>query len=338
MKTLVCTKPGTFEYATRERPAPDRDRAIIKIRRVGICGTDLHAYEGTQPFFSYPRILGHELSGELVAVDNAPGFTVGQRVSFIPYFSCQNCIACRAGRPNCCTQLKVCGVHTDGGMVEYLSVPSSTLLDGGSLDFDELALLEPLAIGAHGIRRAGISAGEFVLVVGAGPIGLGTMEFARIAGGNVIAIDLNENRLTFCRERLKVPHTTNAGIPDLEEAIRSVTNGDMPTVIIDATGSLKAINSAFKFMAHGGRYVLIGLQKGDISFSHPEFHKREATLMSSRNATRDDFEHVIAAMQRGDINPTNYITHRVNFDNVPENFQSWLDPANGVIKAMVELE
>jgi len=338
MKTLVCTKPGSFEYSTRDRPLQCRDCAIIKIRRVGICGTDLHAFEGTQPYFSYPRVLGHELSGELISVDNAPDFTVGQRVSFIPYFSCQNCIACRVGRPNCCVHLKVCGVHTDGGMVEYLSVPSNTLLSGGSLDFDELALLEPLAIGAHGVRRAGISNGEYVLVVGAGPIGLGTMEFARIAGGKVIALDLNEQRLQFCREKLKVHHTINAGTSNLEEAIRSVTDGDMPTVIIDATGSLKAINSAFKFMAHGGRYVLIGLQKGDINFSHPEFHKREATLMSSRNATREDFEHVIAVMERGDINPTNYITHRVNFDDVARNFQSWLDPASGVIKAMVEVE
>ena len=338
MKTLVCTRPGNFEYTTRDQPVLNRNCAIIKIKRIGICGTDLHAFEGTQPYFSYPRVLGHELSGELVAVDNAPGFTLGQRVSFIPYFNCGTCIACRNGRTNCCVHMQVCGVHVDGGMVEYLSVPSSTLLAGDSLDFDELALLEPLAIGAHGVRRAAVSNGEYVLVVGAGPIGLGTMEFARIAGGNVIALDLNEQRFQFCREKLRVAHTINAGSPNLEKEIRSVTNGDMPTVIIDATGSLKAINSAFKFLSHGGRYVLIGLQKGDISFSHPEFHKREATLMSSRNATREDFEHVIASMKRGEINPVNYVTHRVNFDDVTKHFEVWLDPMGGIIKAMVEID
>jgi 2-desacetyl-2-hydroxyethyl bacteriochlorophyllide A dehydrogenase len=337
MKTLVCTEPGKFTYATGEKPALQKGQAIIKIKRIGICGTDLHAFEGTQPYFNYPRILGHELAGELVEFDAAPGFEVGEAVSFIPYFNCGECIACRKGKPNCCTKMQVCGVHVDGGMVEYLSVPSSSLLHGEGLSYDELALVEPLAIGAHGVRRAGVEAGEFVLVIGAGPIGLGTMEFARIAGAQVIALDINEQRLQFCTDKLKVAHTVNASSPDVTEQIKAITNGDMPTVVIDATGSSKAINNAFHYMAHGARYVLIGLQKGDIAFSHPEFHKREGTLMSSRNATRQDFEHVIANMKSGAIKPTTYITHRVLFDNVKEEFEGWLNPANGVIKAMVEI-
>ncbi|MBO0947908.1 zinc-binding alcohol dehydrogenase family protein [Fibrella forsythiae] len=337
MKTLVCTTPGAFAYQEGTKPEPAPDRAIIRIKRIGICGTDLHAFEGTQPFFSYPRILGHELAGELVEANGAADFKPGELVTFIPYFNCGTCIACRSGKPNCCTQLQVSGVHTDGGMVEYLSVPSYSLVHGDGLGVDELALVEPLAIGAHGIRRAGVQPGEFVLVIGAGPIGLGVMEFARIAGGTVIALDINEGRLAFCREKLGVAHTINALLPDVLEQLRAITNGDMPTVVIDATGSLKAINNSFQYLAHGARYVLVGLQKGDISFSHPEFHKREATLMSSRNATRQDFEHVIACLKKGLINPTTYITHRVVFDQVADTFASWLDPANGVIKAMVEL-
>ena len=337
MKTLVCAEPGKFEYATGIKPELKTGQAIIKIKRIGICGTDLHAFEGTQPYFHYPRILGHELAGELIEFDNAPGFKPGEAVSFIPYFNCGECIACRRGKTNCCTKMQVCGVHVDGGMVEYLSVPSSSLLHGEGLSFDELALVEPLAIGAHGVRRAAIEAGEFVLVIGAGPIGLGTMEFARIAGAHVIALDINEQRLQFCKNRLKVNHTVNASSTDVTEQLKEITNGDMPTVVIDATGSLKAINNAFQYMAHGARYVLIGLQKGEISFSHPEFHKREGTLMSSRNATRQDFEHVIANMKKGEVKPTTYITHRVLFDQVKEEFEGWLNPANGVIKAMVEL-
>jgi threonine dehydrogenase-like Zn-dependent dehydrogenase len=233
--------------------------------------------------------------------------------------------------------MQVCGVHVDGGMVEYLSVPSSSLLHGEGLSFDELAMVEPLAIGAHGIHRASVEPGEFVLVIGAGPIGLGTMEFARIAGAYVIALDINEQRLQFCKEKLNVTHTVNALTSDVSDQLKEITNGDMPTVVIDATGSLKAINNAFQYMAHGGRYVLIGLQKGDISFSHPEFHKREGTLMSSRNATRKDFEHVIANMKKREVKPTTYITHRVVFDDVKKEFESWLNPANAVIKAMVEM-
>src|SRR4030095_1242464 len=304
MKTLVCTEPGNLEYATAERPTLQKGHAIIKIKRIGICGTDLHAFEGTQPYFSYPRILGHELAGELVEFDDAASFEVGEAVSFIPYFNCGNCIACNNGKQNCCVNMQVYGIHLDGGMVEYLSIPSSLLLHGQGLSFDELALVEPLAIGAHGIRRAAIEPGEFVLVMGAGPIGMGTIEFARIAGANAIVLDINAERLKFCEERLKVACTINALATDITEQLRNITDGDMPTVIIDATGNLQAINNGFHYMAHGGRYVLIGLQKGEVSINHPEFHKREGTLMSSRNAIRQEFEHVISCMKKGEINPT----------------------------------
>jgi 2-desacetyl-2-hydroxyethyl bacteriochlorophyllide A dehydrogenase len=337
MKALVCIQPGELEYREIDAPLAGPGQAIIKIRRIGICGTDMHAFEGTQPFFDYPRILGHELAGDLVDFGQAPGFTPGEAVTVIPYFNCGTCIACRSGKPNCCTTIKVCGVHIDGGMLDYLAVPSAFLVHGQGLSYDELALVEPLAIGAHAVRRAAIQPGEFVLVVGAGPIGLGTMESVRIAGGEVIAMDINEDRLRFCREKLQVLHTVNGANEPMDQ-IRHITRGDMPTVVIDATGSLKAINQGFRYIAHGGRYVLVGLQKGEIQFSHPEFHKREATLMSSRNATRQDFDVVMDAMRHGLIDPTTYITHRVQFDDVKVEFAGWLDPACGVIKAMVEKE
>ncbi|TLV03785.1 zinc-binding alcohol dehydrogenase family protein [Dyadobacter luticola] len=337
MDILVCNTPGTLSYHEAEMPVSEEGHSIIKIKRIGICGTDLHAFEGTQPFFNYPRILGHELAGEIVETDRID-FQVGEAVTFIPYFNCGKCVACRNGKPNCCTSLKVSGVHIDGGMVEYLSVPSYSLVHGDGLTFDELALVEPLAIGAHGVRRANVQPDEFVLVVGAGPIGLGTMEFARIAGGKVIALDINDARLAFCKDKLGVEHTINGLTQNVIEQLQEITGGDMPTAIIDATGNLRAINTAFSYLAHGGTYVLVGLQKGEISFSHPEFHKREATLMSSRNATREDFEHVIRSMKSGQVDPKTYITHRVTFSQVKDEFESWLDPATGVIKAMVSLD
>ncbi len=336
MKTLVCTSPGQFDYLETAKPARQEGQTLLRIQRIGICGTDLHAFEGTQPFFHYPRILGHELAATIEETD-AEGFSVGEAVTVMPYFYCGKCIACRSGKPNCCASINVCGVHVDGGMREYLLVPSYSLLHSEGLSFDELALVEPLAIGAHAIRRAAVSKDEFVLVIGAGPIGLGTMEFARIAGGKVIAIDINEGRLNFCREKLGIKHIVNAGDADALEKLKVITNDDMPTVVIDATGSLRAINNAFQYMAHGARFVLVGLQKEAIQFSHPEFHKREATLMSSRNATKEDFQHVIHSMKTGRVNPSTYITHRVQFDEVKTNFKSWLDPATGVIKAMITL-
>lgn len=336
MDSLVCSQPGKFEYKQADRPSLTENNAIIKIKRIGICGTDLHAFQGTQPYFDYPRILGHELSGELIEADNAPGFVIGEPVTFIPYINCGDCIACNNGKPNCCVSLKVCGVHMDGGMVEYLSVPSRLLVHGNGLTYDELALVEPLAIGVHGVRRASIVENEFVLVIGAGPIGLGAMEFARIAGARVIAMDIKDSRLAFCKEKLGFEYTVNARL-DVKQQIRKITGGEMPTVVIDATGSRSAINSAFQYMAHGSRLILIGLQKEEISFSHPEFHKREGSLMSSRNATRADFEHVIDSMKKGLIDPMNYITHRSDFSTLSTDFKSWLDPKSSVIKAMANL-
>ncbi len=336
MKSLHCIQPGSFEYQEIAMPVAAEGKTLLKIERIGICGTDLHAFEGTQPFFKYPRILGHEIAAT-IADTAAEGFTNGESVTIIPYFNCGKCIACRTGKPNCCVRIEVCGVHTDGGMCEYFSVPDYSLVHGNGLSFDALALVEPLAIGAHGIKRAAVTKDEFVLVVGAGPIGLGTMEFARIAGAKVIAMDINERRLNFCKTQLNINYTINPATENVVEKLKEITNNDMPNVVIDATGSLTAINTAFQYLAHGARYILVGLQKGDISFNHPEFHKREATLMSSRNATREDFNLVISCMKKGLVSPTNYITHRVKFDQVKDNFISWLNPSNGVSKAMVEL-
>jgi 2-desacetyl-2-hydroxyethyl bacteriochlorophyllide A dehydrogenase len=337
MRSLICKQPYQFEYAETDLPKLKPGHAIIKIKRIGICGTDLHAFEGTQPFFNYPRILGHELSGDLVEIDGSDEFVPGDIVTIIPYLSCGNCIACRNDKPNCCVNIKVCGVHIDGGMVEYFSVPSGSLINGKGLNYDELALIEPLAIGAHGIRRAEVREGEFVLVIGAGPIGLATMKFAQIAGGRVIAMDVNENRLQFCSEKLKIGYTLKA-TGNVVEQLKEITNGDMPTVVIDATGNQKAINNALQYVAHGGRYVLIGLQKSELIFSHPEFHKRETTLLSSRNATRSDFEFVNESIKEGLIDPSVFITTRMKFREAKDNFASLVKYDGGVIKPVIEME
>lgn len=335
MKALTCTKPEQLEYTTEIVPEKKPGYAILQVKRIGICGTDLHAFEGTQPYFEYPRILGHELSATVVEVDAATGFEKGEAVTIIPYFNCGHCIACRNNKPNCCVNIKVFGVHTDGGMRELIAVPQDKLLKSEGLSLDELALVEPLAIGAHAIRRAQVQNGEFVLVMGAGPIGMGIMEFAKIAGASVIAMDVNEHRLQFCTQQLNVAHTINVVRQDMVKELMNITNGDMPTAVFDATGNLGAINSGINYLAHGGRYVLVGLQKEAMCFSHPEFHKRETTLMSSRNATKDDFLHVIAALKNRFIKPENYITHRSSFMEARAQFPSWLQPENKVIKAMI---
>ncbi len=336
MKVLVCERPGIFRYVESELPPVESQCSIIKIKQVGICGTDYHAFDGTQPYFSYPRVLGHEIAAEIFQTEKDSGFELGELVTIIPYFFCGVCIACRQGRTNCCQKMSVCGVHQDGAMTEYLSVPNHALIHGNGLSEDQLVLVEPLAIGVHGLARAGVKKGEYVLVIGAGPIGLGTMNFAKIAGARVIAMDVDDRRLHYCEQMLGIEHLINPLQTDAVAALMSITGGDMPTVVIDCSGNQKALNEAFSYMSHAARYVMIGLQKGQLIVDHPEFHKREATLMSSRNALPEDFEQVINAIKEGKVKTENYITHKLNFAEVSDKFTSLSTTKPMLIKAVIE--
>ena len=337
MKGIVCEGIQQFEQVELAEPELKQGEAIVRVKRVGICGTDLHAYRGNQPYFTYPRILGHELSGVIEGIgDHAAGLRKGDTVSIIPYLHCGSCIACRRGQTNCCTSMQVLGVHTDGGMRELISVPITHLLSAEGLSLDGAAVIEPLSIGAHAVRRSGLQPGETVLVIGAGPIGLGVMAFAKQRGARVIAMDMNEERLAFCKDWAGADETVQAAQRPAER-LDELTGGDFPTVVFDATGNASSMAASFQYIAHGGRLVYVGLVKGEIAFDDPEFHKREATLMGSRNATREDFLHVLDVVRSGQIDVQRYITHRASFDEMIQRYEQWLDPASKVIKAMVEL-
>ncbi|MBS4207990.1 zinc-binding alcohol dehydrogenase family protein [Bacillus sp. FJAT-50079] len=337
MKSIVCVKPNEFAVKEIKAPILQPGRAIVRIKRIGICGTDLHAYRGNQPYFTYPRILGHELGGIVEEIgENADGIRSGDQVAIIPYLECGICIACRRGKTNCCTEMKVIGVHQDGGMREKISVPVKNLVKTAGLTLDEAAMAEPLAIGAHAVRRSFLTKRETILVIGAGPIGLGVMAFAKDQGANVIAMDINEERLGFCKSWAKVDATVN-GLHKPLERLEELTNGDLPTIVFDATGNVKSMTKAFQYVAHGGSLVYVGLVKDEISFSDPEFHKKELTLLSSRNATREDFDYVLETLSAGEIDIDRYITHRCQFNEMIDQFEGWLLPESKVIKAIVEL-
>lgn len=335
MKAIICEQVEQFRYAEVEQPIVGTGEAIVRIQRIGICGTDLHAFKGNQPFFSYPRILGHELAGYVEELgEGDTELAVGDLVSVIPYLHCGECIACRNGKTNCCTDMKVLGVHIDGGMRERVALPVSHLIKADGLTLDQAAMLEPFSIGAHAVRRSELRAGETALVIGAGPIGLGVMILAKQLGANVIAMDINEERLAFCRYWAGVDHTVNA-LQQPKEALVELTNGEFPTVVFDATGNARSMTDAFGLVAHGGKLVYVGLVKADIAFHDPDFHKRELTLMGSRNATMADFDTVRSAFQKGSIDIERYITHRASFDEMVDQFEFWLKPESKVIKAMV---
>ncbi|WP_127588670.1 zinc-binding alcohol dehydrogenase family protein [Paenibacillus koleovorans] len=338
MKGIVCQEVNRLQYVEMREPELKPGEAIVRIRRIGICGTDLHAYRGNQPFFSYPRVLGHELAGIVEAIgDNPEGLRPGDPVGIIPYFHCGACVACRSGKTNCCVRMQVFGVHVDGGMRELVAVPTRNLLRADGLTLDQAAMLEPFAIGAHAVRRSGLGEGDTALVIGAGPIGLGAMAFAKLSGAKVIAMDVQDDRLTFCRSWAGVDATVLVSDGPLER-LAELTGGDMPGVVLDATGNARSMTDSFGYVAHGGTLVYVGLVKADIAFHNPEFHKRELTLMGSRNATREDFERVIEGVRCGAVDVARYITHRAPFEAAVETFDSWLRPESGVIKAVLELE
>lgn len=337
MDTIILDEPRHFSFT--DTPLPDGvpdGQALVRVHRIGICGTDLHAYQGRQTFFMYPRVLGHELGVEVTGVSpNDRGIFEGDFCAVEPFLNCGKCVACRRGKPNCCTGMQVLGVHTDGGMRDYITVPIEKLHKSESLTLDQLAMVEPLSIGAHSMRRARVEEGENTLIIGVGPIGLTAAASARAAGANVIVTDISEARLSFCREAMEIDRWIDND-KDVAGQLKDFCEGELPTAVFDCTGNPRSMAESFTRVAHGGRLIFIGHFPGEITFDDANFHMRELTLMASRNAAPEDFEHVLALLEKGEIDVAPWITHRVPREAVIESFPGWLDPESGVVKAVVE--
>ena len=334
MKSLVCEQPGTLRLEERALPiSPGAGWVPVDISHVGICGTDYHIFEGKHPYLQYPRVLGHELSG--FVADTGEGFAKGDLVIVNPYIACGTCRACRRGKPNCCYTIAVLGVHRDGGMCERIYVPKDNLYPATGLEPFEAAMVEFLAIGAHAVRRSELGRDDRVLVTGVGPIGLGVALFARLRGAEVRLLDANRTRLDMVAQRFGFENTT--ALDDGKDALMASTEGDGFDVVLDATGNATSIESGFSYVAHGGTYVLVSVVTNTISFADPEFHKREMTLVGSRNATREDFDTVVAAMAAGEIDTGAIRTHSARLEKLPDQFENWLNNRDTLIKAIVEV-
>ena len=341
MRTIILEKPGQFTVANTPEPErPGAGEALVRVHRVGICGTDYSGYLGKMPFYSYPRIPGHELGVEVIEVGpDVANVKAGDRCSVEPYMNCGHCSACQRGASNCCESLKVLGVMMDGGMRERFIVPTRKLHPSSKLSLDQLALVETLAIGCHAVNRSQPRPVENALIIGAGPIGLSALEFVKLSGARAIVMDLNERRLEFCREVMGVQHTivSKADGSELEE-LRSLTDGTMAQVVIDATGSNKSMSHALNYCAFTGRLVYVGITQQEVAFPHaPIMHRRELTLLASRNALPPDFTRIIQLIEDGKIDTRPWITHHSNFEGMIANFSTWLKPETGVIKAVVEV-
>lgn len=335
MRAIVCEKPHKLSLGTRPAPLPGAGEVLIRIRRVGLCGTDYHIFAGKHPYLEYPRVMGHELAG---VVEEAPSGSIlqpGQVVTVNPYLACGGCIACRKGKPNCCTAIKVLGVHIDGGLCELLSVPEAAIVDASGLSLEQAAMVEFLAIGAHAMWRARPSSGARVLVVGAGPIGVAAALFAQLDGAEVTIVDVRRSRLEYARDRLGLdPVIGPAETVRAELAAR--THGEMFDCVFDATGNIHAMRGGLDYVAHGGTYVLLSVVKEEIAFSDPEFHKRETTLLASRNALSADFDRVVSTIKAAKIPTDALLTHSFPALEAPRRIPELIAGASGILKAMVE--
>lgn len=344
MKAISLDQPRNFRLIDVPEPTtPAPGDALVRIHRIGICGTDYAGFLGKMPFFSYPRIPGHELGVEVLAVgEGVTNVAPGDRCSVEPYINCQRCYSCRRGHTNCCEAHKTLGVMCDGGMVERYIIPARKLHISRKLSYDQLALVETLAIGCHAINRGAPEPSEHVLVIGAGPIGLSVIEFARLSGARTIVMDMNPARLAFVRERMGVPDTVllePAGEEAAREKLAALTNGQLADVVVDATGSNKSMGGALAYCSYAGRLVYVGITQAEVSFLHaPILHRREVTILASRNALAPDFTRIISLIEDGKIDTDPWITHHAKFDEMIAVFPKWLEPESGVIKAVVSVD
>lgn len=340
MKAILLEQPGAFRHVEVAEPAaPGPGEALVRVHRVGICGTDFSGFYGKMPLMSYPRILGHELGVEVLATGaGVSNVRAGDRCAVEPYINCQSCFACRRDGGNCCENLKVLGVHTDGGMRSRFVLPARKLHPARALTPDQLALVETLSIGCHAVDRGQPRAGEHLLIVGAGPIGLAVLEFARLAGARISMTDVNAQRLEFARSKGVQHAVLVTGDGSEARKLEELTDGARHAVVIDATGNAKSMSHAFNYVAHTGTLVFVGISSDAISFPHPLLHRREMTAKGSRNSLPRDFGRIISLIEEGRIDTRPWITHRTGFADFIGNFPAYTKPETGVIKAIVEVE
>lgn len=342
MKAIVLESPNQIVYKNiQDNHLVDSNSVLVKPRVVGICGTDYHAYMGKQPFINYPLVIGHELGVEVLEVGcDVTNVEPGDACAVEPYMGCQEqgetlCFACKRGHTNHCLRLKVLGVHMDGGLCEQFVVPSNKLHRSGELKYEQLALIETLAIGYHAVNRSGISANDTVLVVGAGPIGLSIIQSINLVGADTMVLDVNESRVQFAKKYFGVKNTF-VNPETISNEMRSILNGDMPTAVFDATGNTKSMESSFDYVGSGGKIILVGFNRENIVINDEQFHRNELSLMASRNALPGDFTNLIALMEDGIIDTSHWITERENWSALVTTMSIWSD-ATELIKGVVDI-
>lgn len=341
MQAFVINKPGSVGFTEEvAKPEIKTGEVLVKIKKVGFCGSDLNTFRGLNPIVTYPRIPGHEIAAEIVEIgtDVPADFKVGDKVVVLPYTTCGECWSCLSGRPNACKNNKTLGVQQDGGMLEYLSVPYEKLVGNvNELSFSEIAIVEPLAVGFHAARRGEGKKGEYMLVFGCGMVGLGAICKGNRDGATVIAVDIDDEKLELARQ-FGATHLINSAKMNLEEEVLKITEGHGATVTVEAIGLSQTFIAAVDLTSFAGRVVYVGYAKDEIAFDTKKFVMKEIQIRGSRNAIKDDFADVLQAMKDMDLPIDKLISKDVPLAEAGEALKYWDDNTAEITKILVSFD
>lgn len=326
MRAVVITEPGRASFIDKEVPSPARGEVLLRICNVGYCGTDLHTFRGRNPLVSYPRIPCHELGAiiEKMGLDVPNSFQAGMEVTLLPYTSCRVCTSCRQGRFNCCRDNQTLGAQRDGGLTEFVVVPWQKLFWSPKLSLRELALVEPLAVGFHAVQRGRVTARDTVAVLGCGAIGLGAIAGAALLGAQVIALDIDERKLSIAK-LVGAVRVINNSTESMHERLQELTSGDGPDIMIEAIGLPETFRAAVSEVAYAGRVVYIGYAKDLVEYDTKYFLLKELDILGSRNALPEDFQTVIQFLESGRFPTDEVITRMFPFEEACAAFKAWSD-------------
>lgn len=338
MQTLLIDGPGQFSYGEKPAPAPNDGEVLLRVRRLGFCGSDLSTFRGGNPLVSYPRIPGHEIAATIEAV--TPGvpaeFALGQDVTVMPYTTCGKCSSCRKKRFNACRYNQTLGVQQDGAFTEFITARWEKLVPAAKLGLRELALVEPLAVGFHAVARGRVTPTDIVLVFGCGMIGLGAIAAAGLqCGATVIAVDLEDAKLAVAR-LAGATHVINSRTENLHDRLQELTAGHGPDVAIEAVGHPATFTAAVDEVCFAGRVVYIGYAKAPVSYETKYFVMKELDILGSRNSTPEDFRAVVALLESGRYPVAETVTRTVSFAEAGQALADWAANPGVVTKIQVE--
>lgn len=337
MKAIEITNAGTMCVVEREKPQMGTGDVLLKLNYVGFCGSDLSTYLGKNPLVQYPRIPGHEISAvvEAIGADVPANFSIGQHVTVVPYTNCGQCTSCKQKRFNACRYNQTLGVQRDGAMAEYIAVPWQKVLADAALSEIELALVEPMTVGFHAVDNGKVSDLDTVLVFGCGMIGSGAIVRAKLRGALVVAVDIDDSKLAIARQ-LGADVTINSKEKDLHEELQKLTNGNGPTVVIEAAGNPATYKAAIEEVAFAGRVVCIGYAGTDVSLPTKLWVQKELEIMGSRNANPSDFDAVIKYLKACDLDTQLLISKTVSPEEAPAAMKAWSEAPGKVMKILVK--